>query len=209
MSTTRSKPKTRVSPALAGTLMTPEEFDAITDWDDRFRYELIRGVLVVVPPAASGERGPNEILGHLLLTYQQTHPQGHSLDLTLPENLVMAGDDRRRADRVLWAGLGRMPDPDVDLPTIAVEFVSRGRRNRGRDYLAKRDEYLAAGVEEYWIIDRFARRMTAVRRGQPDILVGEKDVYTTPLLPGFGLPLAQLLSVADLIEKAKRSRRKR
>ena len=25
--------------------MTPEEFDAIEDWDENYRYELIRGVL--------------------------------------------------------------------------------------------------------------------------------------------------------------------
>jgi hypothetical protein len=28
--------------------------------------------------------GPNELLGHLLLTYQENHPQGSGLDDTLP-----------------------------------------------------------------------------------------------------------------------------
>jgi hypothetical protein len=30
-----------------GMMMTPEEYDAIEDYDDTYRYELINGVLVV------------------------------------------------------------------------------------------------------------------------------------------------------------------
>ena len=32
---------------LAGILMTPEEFDAVEEWDEDYRYELVQGVLVV------------------------------------------------------------------------------------------------------------------------------------------------------------------
>ena len=32
-----------------GMLMAPEEFDAVTDCDELYQYELIRGVLVVNP----------------------------------------------------------------------------------------------------------------------------------------------------------------
>ena len=31
-----------LGPESAGMLLTPEEFDAVTDYDDQFRYELIR-----------------------------------------------------------------------------------------------------------------------------------------------------------------------
>ncbi len=108
--------------------------------------------------------------------------------------------NRRRADRVIWAGLGRRPDPKVDVPTIAVEFVSAGKRDRHRDYVEKRAEYLAAGVAEYWVIDRFRRIMTVYRRppAEPsEVVVPEAGTYRTDLLPGFELPLARLLSVAD------------
>jgi hypothetical protein len=33
-----------------------------------------------------------------------------------------------------------------DPPTIVIEHVSSGRRNRRRDYEAKREEYLAASI---------------------------------------------------------------
>lgn len=36
-------------PDLAGTLMTPEEFDSADDCDELYVYELIHGVLVVTP----------------------------------------------------------------------------------------------------------------------------------------------------------------
>jgi hypothetical protein len=63
-------------------------------------------------------------------------------------------------------------------------------------------------VREDWIIDRFRRRMTVVQGGAElvtETVITEQDTYTTPLLPGFDLPLAQLLAVADALEAAERS----
>jgi Uma2 family endonuclease len=205
MSTVESEIITQVTPEMAGLRMSPEEFDAIQDWDDNFNYELVHGVLVVVPPPSEGEVGPNEVLGHSLLSYQEHHPQGSALDLTLPENLIKTPDSRRRADRVIWTGIGKLPKVRRDRPTIAVEFVSAGKRNVQRDYLDKRGEYMRVGLQEYWIIDRFRRQMTVVKRkGKKfvDQVIRESEIYTTPLLPGFELPLGKLLAVADALDEA-------
>jgi Uma2 family endonuclease len=200
MSSSRVKTQSKLGPSSAGLLMTPEEFDAVTDYDDRYRYELIHGVLVVTPIPSEAEGDPNEELGYWLRSYRDHHPQGSALNKTLAERYVQLPDSRRRADRVIWAGLGRRPDPKVDHPTIIVEFVSRARRDRTRDYEEKRREYLALGIAEYWVIDRFRRAMT-VYRNQPGALaeqvVAEGETYRTDLLPGFELPLARLLLVAD------------
>jgi Uma2 family endonuclease len=86
------------------------------------------------------------------------------------------------------------------VPAIAVEFVSAGSRSRRRDYEAKRDEYLALGVREYWVIDRFRRTMTIFRivgSAVQEQIVAENDVYRPALLPGFELPLAKVLAAAD------------
>ena len=59
---------------------------------------------------------------------------------------------------------------------------------------------LAAGVEEYWVIDRFRRIMTVYRRsvaGPTYDIVTEAQTYQTDLLPGFVLPLVRLLATAD------------
>ena len=93
---------------------------------------------------------------------------------------------------MIWAGLGRRPSPRVDVPTIAVEFVSSGRRNRRRDYEEKRRDYLAVGVHEYWIVDRFARTLTVFRdpsRGPVEQVIREQENYRPELLPGFEVPL--------------------
>jgi Uma2 family endonuclease len=185
-----------------GMLMTPEEFDAATDFDELYCYELIHGVLIVSPPPAESERDPNEELGHILRAYKSDHPAGSALDKTLSEQYVHLTESRRRADRVIWAGLGRVPDSKTDVPAIVAEFVSRRHRDRVRDYEEKRREYRAVGVREYWIIDRFQRIMT-VFRGQPgpgepaEQVIKENEVYRTAILTGFELPLARLLKVAD------------
>ncbi len=194
-------PITYVCPELAGISMTPEEFDAVEDAEEGYRYELINGVLIVSPPPLEQERDPNEELGYLLRRYREDHPQGSAVDKTLSEQTVRCGRQRRRADRVIWAGLGRMPNPRTDFPTIIVEFVSATKRDRRRDYVEKKRQYLNAGVREYWIVDRF-RRTLAVIRNRPDgveeqVVIKADEVYRTPLLSGFELPLARLLKVAD------------
>src|SRR5262249_51646760 len=122
---------------LAGTLMTPDEFDAVEEYDEEYRYELVHGVLVVNPIPLAAETDPNEELGPLLRLYRDQHPQGGALDLTLPQQYVRTRDSRRLADRLIWAGLGRVPNRRRDRPTIVVEFVSARRRDRQRDYLDK------------------------------------------------------------------------
>jgi Uma2 family endonuclease len=56
------------------------------------------------------------------------------------------------------------------------------------------------GVVEYWIIDRFEKTMTVFKNiggTESQIVVKAGEIYRTPLLPGFELPLSQLLTVAD------------
>src|SRR5207248_1533985 len=152
--------------------------------------------------------GPNEYLGHLLLGYWERSVPNSALDATLPGRYIRTKDSRRRADRLIWTGLGRMPDWKKDLPSIAIEFVSRARRDRLRDYEEKQREYMELGIDEYWIIDRFRRIMTVFRtrpRGPQIRIVGEQEIYSTPLLPGFELPLARLLKIADRFDQPKQA----
>lgn len=189
-----------LGPQCAGMRMTPEEFDAIDEYDEFYRYQLIDGVVIVSPLPGPEYWSPNDLLGHLLLDYRERHPQGAAMDATSPEQYIPVGSSRRLADRVIWTGRGRLPNRKRDLPTIAIEFVSYGQAAWRRDYEQKRDEYLSVGVIEYWIIDRFARRLTVFSKtasGVKESVVGENESYQTPLLPGFKLPLAQLFELAD------------
>ena len=193
----------KIGPYSAGTLMTVKEFDVTpaSRFVRGYRYEVINGVLVVTPPVSDAEADPNDELGHLLRTYKEFNPQGSILDATMPERLVPGTPNRRRCDRAIWVGLRRLPDTAKDIPAIVIEFVSSNKRDALRDYEEKRDEYLAAGVKEYWIIDRFRRIMTVYRQGLAGPtydIVTEAQSYQTELLPGFALNLAQLLAKADV-----------
>lgn len=198
MATATLKQVREFGPDSAGIRMSPREFDR-AHFVEGWRYELINGVLIMSPIPLENERDPNGELEYLLRLYRDTHPRGSSMSGTLSEHTVKTRQNRRRADRVIWARLGRRPRKG-ERPTIVVEFVSEGKRNRRRDYELKRDEYLEIGVKEYWVIDRFQRTLTVfTQRGKKPqkSIVSEGETHTTNLLPGFELPLARLLALAD------------
>jgi Uma2 family endonuclease len=193
-----------LGPRDAGVPMSLDEFEA-ADFEEGYRYELIHGVLIVTPSPLEEERDANEDLGRWLRNYQESHPSGSALDLTLPEQNLRTIDQNRRADRVIWTGLGRMPrtrGPAAkrDPPAIVVEFPSARAADTRRDYEEKKIEYRDLGVKEYWIIDRFRRTMTVYSwKGAKWIkrTIPEQDTYRTGLLPGFELPLAKLFAISD------------
>ncbi len=213
MSIAPSKPvksrRLRLGPRSAGMLLSPAEFDrarGVPGW----RYELINGVLVVSPTPSRKERHPNEELGYWLRQYQVSHPRGSALDLSLHEEEIETGENRRRLDRAIWCGLCRDPRSG-EIPTIAVEFVSAGKVDQLRDYVVKRDEYRAVGIREYWVIDRFRRTLTVYVFGGPEDeehLIPEGQTYESPLLPGFVLDVKALLAFADRWAAQKRQRRR-
>src|SRR5208337_3276807 len=212
MSQAPTKTKTRrlrLGPRSAGVLLTTEEFDRAR-FVEGWRYELINEVLVVSPIPSLNERDPNEELGRWLRNYQESHPQGSALDATIGEQTIETKKNRRRADRVIWAGLGRLPDPN-ETPTIIIELVSKGKINQERDYVAKRAEYREIGVKEYWIIDRFSKTMTvclfaADRDRDQELVFAANQTYATTLLPGYELPLRRLLELAERWGQKRKSR---
>jgi Uma2 family endonuclease len=193
-----SQPRHWIDATSAGITMTPEEFDAIEDADELYRYELVRGVLVVCEFHAAAETDAGEELGHLLWRYKENHANGAVIDAMLPRWYVRTATSRRFADRVVWVGLRRKPEPMADAPAIAVEFVVSGRRYWPREYQEKWNDYRRAGVLEYWVIDGFERNMLVFRSGDPQVVaIAERDTYRPPMLPGFELPLARVLATAD------------
>ena len=85
----------QLGPQSNGMSLSPWEFDA-AEFEPGWRYELVNGVLIVNPPPSLKERDPNEELGRWLRNYQESHPQGSSLDFTVSEQTVHIGANRRR-----------------------------------------------------------------------------------------------------------------
>ena len=89
MSATIVPPKLILGPELAGALVTPEEFDEVKEYDEEYRYELVHGVLIVVPIPLAEETDPKRAsLGHWLRTYCEQYPEGAALDATLPQQYI-------------------------------------------------------------------------------------------------------------------------
>lgn len=153
----------------AGVLMTPAEFDAIEEYDENYRYELVNGVLVVTPIASAAETGPNELLGYLLLRYRDEHPKGSVLSDTLPQQYVV---EFVSAGRRNWKR---------DYVQKRKEFMKVGIREY---WIIDRFQRTLTVIRN--------------RAGKPEeIVVPEGQDYQTPLLPGFVLPLARILEAAD------------
>jgi Uma2 family endonuclease len=190
-------------------LMTPEEFDAVTRFVEDYRFELVHGVVIATRlPTDYANSDMNGELGHVLRSHQYSHPEGGRMDCTLYSEYLRFSDNRRCADRAVWIGLGRVPDPEKDVPTIVAEFVSKSARDRARDYEEKRRDYLNLGISEYWVIDRFHRTMTVFRRPPaqpPEQVFDAAATYRTPLLPGFELPLSKLFTRADYWKRPRKT----
>lgn len=190
---------TRISPADHGRTMTLEEFrDA--DEEPGYRYELARGVLEVinVPNDPHGQIVSN--LYQALVIYKEAHPG-------LIQRIGGAGEFR------LWLpgmASGRNPDAAVVLkgtpkdprgrrpPSLAVEVVSVG--GEARDYETKREEYLAYGLREYWIVDPQAVKVTVLLRDGTvwleRVFQGDQTIESL-VLPGFQARVSDLWIDAD------------
>jgi Uma2 family endonuclease len=191
----------RLSLADHGRRMTLQEFlDA--DEGDGYRYELARGVLEVTEV-------PNEphemIVFHLLdeiAAYGRTHPGTiHRWGGASAFRLWLPGLVSGRNPDVAVALQGAPKDyRKRRIPSLVMEVVSPGPEAHIRDYVTKREEYLAYGLLEYWIGDPIERRITVLtRRGDvwdEHVFAGEQAA-TGLVLPGFVVRLPDLWAAAE------------
>lgn len=82
-------------------------------------------------------------------------------------------------------------------PDLVVEILSESTRRADR--IVKRRQYEHFGVREYWILDPTLRTARVYRLGDrgsfappEDLSAAAGDVLSTLLLPGLGIPLAEI-----------------
>jgi Uma2 family endonuclease len=135
---------------------TLEDLDLLPE--DRNRYELLDGELVVTPPPSDSHEHIVARLGMMLVPFVVAnrlglvhHPRavvqfrGEQVE---PDLMV-----RREAPLLGWA--------NAPLPSLVVEVTSRSTRHL--DLGGKRRFYAGCGVPEYWIVDREDRVVVQVR----------------------------------------------
>jgi Uma2 family endonuclease len=78
-------------------------------------------------------------------------------------------------------------------PNIAIEVVSESSRTI--DYIQKRYLYERTGAQEYWIVDRFERRVEIWQftdAPATSVSYGNADTLTTALVPGLAIPVQDI-----------------
>lgn len=180
-----------------GRKMTLEEFREAEE-QPGYLYELARGVLEAtnVPNDDHGQIVDN--IHELFSTFRRDHPGlilriGHGSDVRL---IIPELESDRHPDLAIVFRNAPVNPEGHRVPALVVEVVSPGNRSRERDYEAKREEYLALGIEEYWIVDPQRRQVMVLNR-QPDCPVWEERVYqgaetlASLILPGFAVPITE------------------
>lgn len=128
-------------------------------------------------------------------------PTGAGLAAVAP-GLIFADNDDVAPD-VTWASrerLARILEGDKlrAAPELVVEVLSPGRKNILRDRETKLKLYARRGVDEYWIADWPRHAIEVYRRDGaflvPVATLGPGATLTSPLLPGFALPLDRLFA---------------
>jgi len=114
--------------------------------------------------------------------------------------LVFADDDDVVPD-VIWVSHERLAATLYNgrlsaAPELVIEVLSPGNRNIARDRDTKLKLYARRGADEYWIADWRRHRVEVYRRDGALLVLadalGPGDTLTSPLLPGFALPLDRL-----------------
>jgi Uma2 family endonuclease len=163
--------------------------------DDGNIYEVIDGVLHVMPPPRFSHQNAIAVLLRFLLPYiferklgtMVPAPVGVVLDEengVQPDIVFVA---RERLDIISERGIEGAPD-------LVVEVLSPSTQARDRGIKMRR--YAAAGVRYYWIVLRRPRAIEEYRLGPEGYeLVGRFDTTTTfrpELFPGLEIPVAAL-----------------
>ena len=165
---------------------------ATTDVD----YELHDGRLVVMAPPGAGHARRQAKFARYLLTEGEERGLGQAfaevgvLLRRNPDHLI--GTD---AAFLTTAQLPPRLSPEGYLLTVPQLIVEVRTKNDTQPEIdAKVRDYLAAGAALVWVADPDARTVTAHRVNQPPAVFAAADTLTAdPVIPGFAVPVAELL----------------
>ncbi|MCG8362042.1 MAG: Uma2 family endonuclease [Pseudanabaenales cyanobacterium] len=177
---------------------TIRDLDAMPDDGGWKRYEIIDGDLYVTRAPHIRHQGAGGNIHVELEIWSRETQLGKSFQTP---GVVFSPTDAVIPD-VVWISQERLAN-GVDqsghlivAPELMVEVLSPGELNEQRDKEVKLKLYSLYGVQAYWIINWQLKTLEIYRRTDSQLqLFGTllaKDTLTSPLLPGFSVPVAQI-----------------
>ncbi len=176
-------------------LLTAAEFARRPDPPDGSKEELVKGVVVTMPPPGLDHGFCQFRIGGLIDTHARPRRLGR---VAVESGLITERDpDSVRGPDVSFWSAERLPfdqrprgysDAVADL---CAEVLSPSRR--AVDIAEKVREYLQAGVRLVWVVDPIARTVAVHRPQQAERTLTVADTLTCEdVLPGFACPVADL-----------------
>ncbi|MGB7414483.1 MAG: Uma2 family endonuclease, partial [Thermosynechococcaceae cyanobacterium] len=167
------------------------------DWGWK-RYEIIDGELFVTHAPHLNHQNAGGNLHVALANWSEQTQLGKVFETP---GVIFSVHDAVIPD-VVWVSHERLASGVDDAghftvaPELMIEVLSPGERNEQRDKKAKLKLYSVHGVREYWIVSWQQKSIEVYRRQNTQLqlvttLLAE-DTLTSPLLPEFNLPIAQI-----------------
>jgi Uma2 family endonuclease len=107
-----------------------------------------------------------------------------------PDVAFMLAENSHRRQNKFWSGAD-----------LVMEVVSDDPESRDRDLQQKRQEYAAAGIPEYWVVDSLQREISVLRLHSGQYIEhgvhGIGDEATSVLLNGFRVDVASVFASAE------------
>ena len=162
---------------------------------DDERYELIDGVLIMVPAPNIAHQRSNRKFGFQMSEFVDSNALGEVF--MAPTDVVLTDTDTVQPD-VLFISNERehiITEANIQgAPDLVVEILSPSTARQ--DWREKRDLYAKHGVSEYWVVDT-ANRVIFVMLLKDGVLEIEEtyasgDTLTSPTLKGFEVSVDDL-----------------
>jgi len=186
----------KASPEKMAELKRPLTYeDYLTFPDDGRRYEIIEGELFMTPAPATKHQQISLHLEMALYPHLRKNKLGSLFhapcDVVFSETNVVQPDiffvSTERSSIITEKNIQGAPDLIIEITSPATEAVDRGEKKR---------LYERYGVREYWIVDpeREEVEVWVLRAGHFQLQArhGREETLTSPLLPGFQLPLQRV-----------------
>ncbi len=176
------------------TRLTYEDYCLLPN--DGKRYEIIDGELFVTPSPRRAHQKIVTNLTYYLVDFVKRRALGEIY--TAPFDVVFSRYDVVEPD-ILYVSKSRssvLTDKNVQgAPDLAVEVLSETTADVDRT--TKLKLYARFGVQEYWIVEPVGPTAEIYRQGKGGFehaaSLKADDALTSPLFPGFSLPLPKLL----------------